>query len=75
MANVWTKFKQLLPNNAQQIGVVDTVHTDGTTTVTLPTGDSLRVTGDTVPAGNSALIEGNKILTEVPTLPTTTAEV
>ena len=36
MANVWTKFKQLLPNNAQQIGVVETVHLDGTTTIELP---------------------------------------
>ncbi|MCK5679953.1 hypothetical protein KAI46_03985 [bacterium] len=75
MANVWTKFKQLLPNNAQQVGVVETVHLDGTTTIELPGGSKLRVIGEGVGAGNSALIEGNRIITEVPSLPTSSAEV
>ncbi len=75
MANVWTKFKQLIPNAAQQIGVVATVHPDGTSTLNLPDGSTLRVTGDSVTAGNAALIEGNRIVTEVPTLPTSEADV
>ena len=75
MANVWTKFQLLLPNNAQQIGIVETVHLDGTSTVELPEGSKLRVTGETVQAGNSALIEGNRIVGEVPALPTFDAEV
>lgn len=75
MANVWTKFKELLPNQAQQIGVVETVHADGTSTITLPDGAKLRVTGVAVAVGHSALIEGNKIITEVPTLATSDAEV
>jgi len=75
MANVWTRFQRLLPNNTQQIGVVETVHLDGTTTIELPDGSKIRVTGETVQAGNSALIEGNRIVSEVPTLPTFDAEV
>lgn len=75
MANVWTRFQELLPNRSQQIGEVATVHPDGTSTITLPTGATVRVIGDQVAAGNSALIEGNRIVAPVPTLPTLDAEV
>lgn len=75
MANVWTKFKQLLPSNAQAVGLVETVHFDGTTTLVLPDGSKLRVTGDQVLSGSWAMIEGNRIVGEVPALPTMDVEV
>ncbi len=75
MANVWTKFRDLLPSRAQLTGRVLTVHSDGTSTVELPDGSNLRVTGDSVAVDGWALVEGNRIIGEVPNLPTYDADV
>jgi len=75
MANVWTKFRDLLPSRAQMIGEVLSVHADGTSTIELPDGTSLRVTGDSVAVAAWALVEGNRIISEVPALPTYDADV
>jgi len=75
MANVWTKFKALLPSRSQLTGKVLTVHSDGTSTIELPDGANLRVTGDTVAVDAWALVEGSRIIAEVPALPTYDAEV
>ncbi len=68
MANVWTQFKELLPSKLQYTGQVTTVHADGTSTVTLLGGSTVRVIGDLVSSGNHVLIEGDRILMEVPNL-------
>lgn len=75
MANVWTKFKDLLPSRAQLSGKVLTVHTDGTSTIELPDGSRLRVIGDSVAVDGWVLAEGNRIISEVPDLPTYDADV
>ena len=75
MANVWTKFRDLLPSRAQLTGNVLMVHADGTSTIELPDGSNLRVTGDFVAVDAWVLVEGNRIIGEVPALPTYEAEV
>jgi len=75
MANVWTKFRELLPFRVQMIGEVVTVHSDGTSTIDLPDGSRFRVVGDSVAVDGWALVEGNRIINEVPALPTYDAEV
>lgn len=73
MANVWTQFKDLFPAKYQFIGKVKEIHLDGMSTVTMLDGIAeVRVVGVEVAVGHFALIEGIKILMEVPDLPTTT---
>lgn len=60
--NPWKKFKSLLPDDAKQVVTVQTVNADGTSVVTLRGGDTLRVFGDSVQAGNRAIIQSGKIV-------------
>ncbi|MDP2548094.1 hypothetical protein [Oceanobacter sp. 4_MG-2023] len=68
MSNPWTRLSKLIAPGAKTIVTVTTVHTDGTSTVTLRSGDTLRVQGDTVSEGNAALIQQRRIIGKVPNL-------
>lgn len=48
---------------------VTTVNSDGTSIVTLRSGQSLRVQGDSVVASSKALIQGGRIIGAAPSLP------
>jgi molybdopterin biosynthesis enzyme len=69
MSNPWVKFGALTAPGAKAVVTVATVNNDGTSIVTLRSGDSLRVQGDNVPATNKALIQNGKIIGAAPSLP------
>lgn len=69
MANVWTKFKSLLPEDVVQIGTVEHVYNDGTSLVVLIGGGQQRVTGNNVSAGNNCYIKNGEITQQAPNLP------
>jgi hypothetical protein len=69
MSNPWVKFGALTAPGAKAVVTVTTVNSDGTSIVTLRSGQSLRVQGDSVPANSKALIQDGKIIGSAPTLP------
>jgi len=75
MANIWTQFQDLLPSKNQFIGKVTIVHTDGTSTIELLDLSTIRVIGDSISVNKYALIEGSRIINEVPDLPTSSQAV
>jgi len=75
MSNPWIKFKALLAPGAKQIVTVASVGTDGTSIVTLRDNNQIRVTGDSVAAGEKAIIQEGKIIGKAPGLPAQTIEV
>ncbi|MDP2610015.1 MULTISPECIES: hypothetical protein [unclassified Oceanobacter] len=68
MSNPWTRLSKLIAPGAKTIVTVTTVHTDGTSTVTLRSGDTLRVQGDTVAASSKAIIQAGRIIGKAPDL-------
>lgn len=69
MSNPWKRFGKLLSPGAKTIVTVTTVNNDGTSLVTLRSGDQIRVQGDTVTQGNKAFIQGGRIIGQAPSLP------
>lgn len=68
MTNLWEKFQALLPDDPLQVGEVDVVHSDGTVTVTLFGGGSMRVLGSGT-VGDNVFIKGGKVEQVAPDLP------
>lgn len=68
MSNPWVKFKRLNAPGAKTLVTVTAVHNNGTSTVTLRTGDELVVQGDTVGAGSPAFIQDGRIAGKAPSL-------
>ncbi|MAT91373.1 MAG: hypothetical protein CME59_02105 [Halioglobus sp.] len=68
MFNPWRKLRGLLPEDPEQIGTVQTVNGDGTSTVLVAGGGSVTVTGDSFPGGTPVFIKGRQILGQAPAL-------
>lgn len=68
MANLWSAFLELLPKTDITTGVVNIVHADGSSTITDPMGNILRVQGDTVAVGVNCYVQGGRIIAEAPAL-------
>jgi len=68
MANVYVRFQRLLPREPLQIGTVAALNADGTSTVTLPSGGSVRVRGQSVAVGSKAFIRNGEVIGEAPNL-------
>ena len=66
--NAWARFKKLLPVSPLVIVTVDSINTDGTSTVTTASGGVMRVFGDGVAVGNKAFVRGGIIQGEAPNL-------
>ncbi|MCY0966122.1 hypothetical protein [Parathalassolituus penaei] len=75
MSNPWIKFKALLAPGAKQIVTVASVGADGTSIVTVRDGSQIRVAGDSVAAGEKAIIQDGKIMSKAPSLPMLSVEV
>lgn len=75
MANVYVRFQRLIPREPLQIGTVAALNTDGTSTVTLPSGGSLRVRGQSVAVGLKAFIRAGDVIGEAPSLTSYTMDV
>ena len=67
--NIWQRFKSLIPEGVRTIVTVTSNNGNGTSTVTLRDGTTMTVQGESVPAGNKALVEGGAVKTQVPDLP------
>ncbi len=68
MPNPWRLFSDLLPNTPRLIGTVAVVHSDGTVTLTLLDGGTLRVRG-IAGVGQRIFVRDGKIEGEAPDLP------
>lgn len=73
--NIWRRFQDLLPEDPLLIGEVLAHNTDGTSTVELIGGGTLRVRGQSVAIGKNAFIRGGVIEGEAPDLPGQTIEI
>lgn len=73
--NLWRQFRELLPDDPLLIGEVLVHHDDGTSTVLLIDGGSLRVRGVDVDVGKKAFVRGGVIEGEAPDLPGQTIEI
>ncbi len=74
MANLWQKFRALLPGSPILSGEVITDHSDGSYTVTLAGGGTIRVTGS-ANVGERVLIRDHLIIDKAPDLPGITIEI
>lgn len=66
--NIWARFRRLLPGNPMIVVTVNSVNTDGTSTVTTSSGGAMRVIGTTITAGKKAYVKGGAIIGEAPNL-------
>jgi len=73
--NPWLKFRRLLQGEGRTVVTVDTNNGDGTSNVSTRQGASIKVKGESVTAGNKAMIEGGELRYEVPNLSTSVVEV
>ncbi len=74
--NPWVRFKKLLPTVSRYRGTITSVDSvRGTCRVSLTGGEHLRVTGSGYQAGQIVMIEDNKIVSTLPSLPVARVEV
>ena len=69
MANVASLFRRLLPETPEVIVTVQTIHSDGTSTVTTISGGSMRIVGTSVAEGSKAYVQNGRIQDQAPDLP------
>lgn len=75
MTNVWKRFQSLLPDDPLLVGEVAAHNADGTSTVTLPDGTTLRVRGQQVAVALNAFVRSGDVLGEAPALPIVMIEI
>lgn len=66
--NLWKRFQDLIPHDPLLVGTVLAHHADGTSTVELLGGGTLRVRGQDVAIGTAAWVRAGVIEGEAPTL-------
>lgn len=66
--NIFKQFKSLIPGGQRTIITVSSVSSDGTSQGTLMNGDSIRVQGGSVAAGEKALVVDGQIVQGLGTL-------
>lgn len=73
--NPWLKFQRLLQGEGRAVVSVVSNNSDGTSTVQTRSGVQIKVKGESVAAGNQAMIEGGELRYEVPALTSSVVEV
>lgn len=73
--NDFVRMQKLLPTDPLLVGTVIAVWPDGTSTVELPGGGEMRVSGDSVAEGARVYVQGGKIQGEAPALTGANVEV
>ena len=68
MSNLWAEFKRLVPGDPLQIGTVDSHNADGTSSITLLGGGSLRARGQSVSVGQKAFVRAGLVEGAAPNL-------
>ena len=69
MSNPWVRFGALTAPGAKAVVAVAAIKANGTSTVTLRTGESITVQGVSVPVGSKAVIQNGAIIGQAPDLP------
>lgn len=69
MSNPWVRFGALTAPGAKAVVTVAAVNANGTSAVTLRTGESITVQGVSVPVGSKAVIQNGRIIGQAPDLP------
>ncbi len=67
--NIWKRFSSLLPRHSRSVVNILSNNGNGTSTVQLRDGSIAIVNGETVPAGNRAIVEHGDVKTMTPDLP------
>lgn len=67
--NLWTQFRQLLPESPLLVGIVLSLNADGTSTVQLPDGANIQAQGQLVAESAKAFVRGGKVEGQAPDLP------
>jgi hypothetical protein len=73
--NLYRQFLQLIPRDPLLVGQVTSHHSDGTSTLALPGGGTLRVRGQGVAVGLKAFVQAGEVKGEAPALTDVTVEV
>jgi len=73
--NPWLKFSRLLQGEGRTVVTVQSNNSDGTSSVATRDGTVITVKGENVAAGKQAMIEGGRLLHEVPALSSSVVEV
>lgn len=68
MSNPWVKFGALIAPGAKAVVTVTAVNSNGTSTVTLRTGETITVQGTSVAVGDKAVIQNGRIIGQAPAL-------
>ena len=69
MSNLYKQFLDLMPSEPLQVGEVTAHNADGTSSVTILDGSTLRARGTDVSVGNRAFVKGGVIQGRAPSLP------
>ena len=72
LTSLWGQFQGLLPSSRPIIGTVVSQNSDGTSTILSLDGQTIKARGQDVPVGLRAYVEGGRVLSQVPTLSSTT---
>jgi hypothetical protein len=74
-SNIWAKFKALIPTTPRLIGEVNSVLADDRYRVIFPSGEVVEaLSSNTYSVGDSVFVEGDKITSRAPDLPSVTIE-
>jgi hypothetical protein len=65
--NLWRRFRDLLPSDPLMVGEITADHADGTVTVTLIDGATLRVLGSGT-VGAMVYVQTGRVVGEAPSL-------
>ena len=73
--NPWKRFQELLPRAARIIGTVASHNSNGTSSISLRSGQTMTARGQGVAVGSRAFVENGEVMREVPELPFYDAQV
>ena len=73
--NLYRRLLDVLPADPLLIGEVTAHNADGTSTVELPSGDTVRVRGQGVAIGDNAFVQAGQVQGEAPDLPVVSVEI
>ena len=73
--NLFNQFKKLLPTQHLLVGEVVSHNADGTSTVNLPSGATIRARGQGVAVNDNAFVRDGEIAGQAPNLPVTNVTV
>ncbi len=73
--NQWRTFQSMLGKLPIRTGTVTAHNVDGTSTLSMTGGGTMRAIGQSVPVSSNAFVRGNEIIGEAPSLTAYTLDV